>query len=558
MSFQTQSAASLKPASTSHTVLLRQNDGSYTGYEMADASPYQVLKTTPNFQNQLTVCPPPSSGLTAGPPQAFAQLQGGRYLFVQRSDAFGIPGSYSAVNVVELDAALRLISQSSLMLSAGPMNPGGASTLTLTDVNGDGLPDLIAGAGYPHTAGIQVLLGNGHSGFGNPAIYGVPGELNIASTVVADVNGDNKPDILVAGSWTGQIWLFLGNGDGTFQPPKPVAPIPAAGLGKLKAIAVGDVNGDKKPDLVFTTNLPPATINVAIGDGNGNFSTAVSFPSGGTDAVAIGDVNGDGLPDIVASGISILFGDGKGGFPSRQDYFQQTMGSIILTDFNNDGRTDIVIGTGAPWVFSGTAIAVMYGSTGGMFSGAPITTVPGFSVPGDVVTSISSADLDGDGIADVIFSDILTGITSLKGSGDGNFKAIWQYNPRTQENVRGVPASIVIGDFNRDGVPDFAAVLDSTTTGVIEVFLGIGDGTFQSPLIISAGSSLSDYSSIVSGDFNGDGKLDLAVANRTSKSVAILLGDGTGAFTATSGVTGLTLASFVAVGDFNNDGKQDL
>src|ERR1700722_14102673 len=107
VSFQTQSAASLTPSATSHVNLLRQNDGSYTGYEMQDAAAYGVLKVTPGFQNQLTACPPPSLGLWPGgaSPQAFAKLPSGGYLFLQRSDFLGTPGNYFSVDILEFDAS---------------------------------------------------------------------------------------------------------------------------------------------------------------------------------------------------------------------------------------------------------------------------------------------------------------------------------------------------------------------------------------------------------------------------------------------------------------------
>src|SRR5215471_8242385 len=139
VSFETQSAASLKPSATTHTVLLRQSDGSYTGYEMADASPYGVVKVTPAFQNQITVCPPPPRGDPAyiTPPSAYTRLVSGEYLFAQRSDLFGVPGDYGAVNVLQFDAAMRLVSKTSLKLNAGPSRPGIANSLVFGDVNGD-------------------------------------------------------------------------------------------------------------------------------------------------------------------------------------------------------------------------------------------------------------------------------------------------------------------------------------------------------------------------------------------------------------------------------------
>jgi uncharacterized protein (TIGR03437 family) len=439
-----------------------------------------------------------------------------------------------------------------------------ADTLALSDLNGDGLPDIIAAVAYPHSIGIQVLLGKGGTSFQTPEIYPVanfaPGPF-----AVGDVNGDNIPDLVVASENLGgvaKISVFLGDGDGTFQPEKDVV---ASNTGSIVSMASGDLNGDGRLDLAFTTNqASQPALMIALGNGDGTFSTPVSYASGGSDSIAIGDMNGDGYPDIVSSGISILFGDGTGAFPNRRDYVQQTAGNIVLTDFDGDGKTDIVIGTGALWVLSGTAVAVMYGRGDGTFSGAPVSVVPG-SAPGNLVTTIESADFDGDGIPDVLSSD-LKNITALHGDGAGNFKMKWQYSPRTQSDIpSSFASSIATGDFNRDGIPDFAAIIASSAESVIEVFLGIGDGTFQPPLLIQQGVSLSDYSSIVAGDFNGDGKLDLALAatpnyagNSVTSDILIYLGNGNGTFAAPLMEMTASGILTIGVGDFNNDGLPDL
>jgi FG-GAP-like repeat len=314
------------------------------------------------------------------------------------------------------------------------------------------------------------------------------------------------------------------------------------------------------PTLAFTTSAPVPTVLVALRKGDGTFSAPVSYPSNGNQSIAIGDVNGDGIPDVVTSGISILFGDGTGGFPTRRDYVQPTAGEIVLIDFDGDGIRDIVTGVGASWILSGTAVAVLYGRRDGTFSGAPISLVPGSDVGGNPAIAIESADLDGDGIPDLLYTDLQTGITALLGNGDGTFKAVWQFMPK------GFANSLAIGDFNRDGIPDFAAGIDSPVAGVIEVFLGVGDGTFQPPTFIQAGSSLSDQSNLVAADFNGDGKIDLALAwtpyytsgTNVTSSVLIFLGTGDGTFG--SPMTAMTAPGFftITTGDFNKDGAPDI
>ena len=570
VSFQTQSAASLIPTAASHTVLLRANAGPFTGYEMQNTAPFAVLNVTTAFQNQLTICPPPPAGVsptfTVVPPQAFAQLTSGGYLFLQRSDLFGTPGDDSAIYAMDFTSALGLVSRSTLTLA----NSGIASALALADLNGDGLPDIIAGAGYPHSTGIQVLLGKGGTSFQSPVSYPTS-EFNIQGVTLADVNGDNKLDIVIVGSGgpsQGEASVLLGNGDGTFQPEKIVVTYYD---GSFSAVAVADLNGDGKPDLAITANTAGGltTVMVALGKGDGTFSNFISsplsYPVGGSDSLAIADVNGDGFPDIVASGISILFGDGTGAFPNRRDYVQQTAGNIILTDFNGDGKTDIVIGTGASWILGGTAVAVMYGNGDGTFSGAPITVVPGHATSDSPASAIQSADLDGDGIPDLLFSDS-TNITSLHGQGNGNFTVVSQYNT---EGNGAYTSAIAIGDFNRDGIPDFAAALGNFSEGSIAVFLGVGDGTFRPPLLAPLGE-LKAPPALFTADLNNDGKLDLVAvegpyavvggpyAGPDTSTIVTCLGNGDGTFAAP--VSQLTVSGSLSVvpGDFNNDGIPDL
>ncbi|HEY7333478.1 MAG TPA: FG-GAP-like repeat-containing protein [Bryobacteraceae bacterium] len=544
--FQTQSAANLKPTTTSHTVLLRQSDGSFTGYEMADAPPYGVVSVTPQFQKQLTVCPPPPPTLPVAGPQAFAQLPSGGYLFLQGDSAFQPEFNSHSVNALQFDASMRPVSSANFPAAT-------VEAIRLADLNSDGNPDMIVGT-YP--AGLQVRMGNGGASFQSPTFYTVSNFL-VGLVVVTDLNADHKLDLVVLSKGEvggGKISVFLGNGGGTFQPEKVVT----NSNDDLQALAAGDLNGDGKPDLVFTTAGPQPALIVAMGSGDGTFAAPVSYPSGGGySSVAIGDVNGDGFPDIVASGISILFGDGTGAFPNRCDYVQVTTGDIILTDFDGDGKTDIVVGAGASWVLSGTAVAVLYGRGDGSFSGAPISPIPGLPNVGNGAIALESADLDGDGIPDLLYADLQTGIAALHGNGDGTFTVNWQAT-----TPLGFVTSIAIGDFNRDSIPDFAANLYAS--GVIEVFLGAGDGTFQPPTFFALGS-LSGQNRLVAADFNNDGKLDLAVTvgpeySGTSVTgyIEILLGDGKGGFAWNDAITAVPGPVMLTAGDFNNDGVLDL
>jgi hypothetical protein len=152
MTFQGAASASLKPATTTHTALLRQTDGSYTAFELTDAAPYRIVRTTRNFQRQLTGCPgAPVQGFLPGtqPPELIARLNNGGYLWVRRN--------LFALNAVLFDAAMTFVSESqfpNVLVEA----------LNVADVNGDGLPDILTGTSFPHNTAMQVYLVTGGSG----------------------------------------------------------------------------------------------------------------------------------------------------------------------------------------------------------------------------------------------------------------------------------------------------------------------------------------------------------------------------------------------------------
>lgn len=551
--------AALGPSS--HIVVVRQPGGTYTAYELTNASPYRILRTTPDYAATLDAClPHRGSGPAVAPSTANfgnpmgATSQASAYAVLRSGDFLSVTPGPAGLDVAEFDPGMLLVSEN--------VYPRTLSSILLVDLNGDGNPDIVGvnpGLGKSIANGsIVVLLGNGGTSFQAAQTYpiGAPGTQTVAA---GDFNGDHKLDLAVAthgvgGNGSGRVSILMGNGDGTFQPEQIRFPSVNAA-----AIAVSDLNGDGKADLTFTStnDSPPQTLTIAPGIGDGTFGAATQYTVAGADAVAIGDVNGDGLPDIVTSGASILFGDGKGNFPTRADYVTDES-PIQLFDFDGDGIVDIVAGQGNPSVFSAAGtLAVMFGQGRGKFAGAPAISTGAIGMG----VAVASADFNGDGNIDLAIANSDGTITVLIGAGDGTFTKGYQYNTLHDGSATGLPVAMIAGDFNNDGNSDLVVLLEGSQFGPqanVAVFLGDGKGNFTASSRSIAGRI---PAGLAAADFDSDGNLDLAFADAgfgNQGGITILLGDGHGNFNEKSGYVAGPQPFAVVVGDFNGDGKPDV
>ncbi len=217
--------------------------------------------------------------------------------------------------------------------------------------------------------GVSVLLGNGDGTF-QPAVMYATGAPFAASIAVGDVNGDGVPDLIVADVWEtfhqiggffpGGVSVLLGNGDGTFQPPV------VYGSGGINAysVALADLRNNGKLDIAVTNTYDDETtvvgsVSVLLGNGDGTFQPAVDYDSGGAVAtsVAIGDVNGDRVPDLVVQnycqsncgnrhgGAGVLLGNGDGTFQPAvvHDSGGNFADSVALADLRGNGILDVVV-----------------------------------------------------------------------------------------------------------------------------------------------------------------------------------------------------------------------
>jgi len=321
-----------------------------------------------------------------------------------------------------------------------------------------------------------------------PATY--PTGQSPAALAVADFDGDGRQDLAVANSGSCSVSVLLGNGDGTFRPG---ADFLACGF----SIAVGDLNGDGRQDVVTCGR---STVEVLLGAGDGTFHPRAVYLAGdeGPYSVGVGDFTLDGIPDVVGSadgGIVLYVNPGDGRLLGRQFYrvplgyyfyYPPDLGTLTVTDVDGDGLPDVLVGAMDIRFVYPSVIAVFFS--------------PAFDYPTlyptdsglDVLLQVVAGDFNGDGAPDMATLTSASVVVLM------NLENPMPIGPA---GYRLHPA-----DFDGDGNLDLA-VRDADT---VRILVGNGDGTFRPPAQFAAGPVTSGDQTLVAGDFNGDGKPDLA------------------------------------------------
>ncbi len=440
-----------------------------------------------------------------------------------------------------------------------------AFSVALGDVDGDGDLDMVLGTGSSSSQPNRLYLNNGTGFFADATATRMPvGLYNTRSVLLGDVDGDGDLD-LVVGNVAQQNCLYLNNGTGWFT-DATVARMPV-GSYYTTALALRDVDGDGDLDLVVGNYAQQGRLYLNNGAGTFTDATATRMPVGTPDtgSLRLGDVDGDGDLDLVVESVEqrtrLYLNNGSGRFADATTSSMPTFAgttALAMGDVDGDGDLDLVVGRG------GTAAAqcsLMLNDGRGIFSDATAARMP---IALSTIASVVLGDVDGDGDLDLVIGDSSQNVLLYLNDGTGTFTDV----TASRMPVSGRVTSLAMGDVDGDGDLDLvvASVGAGSQYGQSRLYLNNGTGTFTDVTATRMPSGLYDIRSVVLGDVDGDGDLDLALGNVgyitvSTSSNRLYLNDGTGRFTATAGylpAVGNDPTSSLAFGDVDGDGDLDL
>ncbi len=428
------------------------------------------------------------------------------------------------------------------------------------DLNGDGYPDVAVSTLLNNVSGLAVLLNQGSAAPGTLSTakgYAGPAGVNPGSTGAGDFNGDGKQDIVVGGS---SLAVYYGNGDGTLQTVQTTA--------GGSSLVTADFNHDGLTDvacIVGQADIGPISLQVLLGASGGKFTTAANVPLDSwlryPYLFVAGATNGGSNVDLALVGnyTSILLGDGKGGFTYGNSY--ALSGFPAATEAGTNGQTNLIF-SAAP------GFSVLEGNGDGTFQGTSrILLGQGNFSATNINGQFATADLNGDGLTDVIGVDAGLNLVSALGRGDGTFSS-------TYTTAGSSLSSVAMGDFNGDGKADVVASSGGNQGDAVKIsgpldsalffYAGNGNGTFQPSLtgidLKTAGAAVP-----VAGDFNSDNNLDVVLPYclefpQSGSGLIFVPGKGNGTFGSPVlfSQQNTSICQGVLVADLNNDKKPDL
>ena len=406
------------------------------------------------------------------------------------------------------------------------------------DFSGDGRTDL-AVANYMDND-VSIVYGQAAGGFAGRRDVAVGRRPEWI--VAADFNGDGRSDLAAPNWQDDDVSILYGQAGGSFGSRQDVA------VGDEPwCIVTADFNGDGRPD-VAVTNQSDNDVSVLYGQGGGGLAGRRDFPTGDHPrGIATGDFDGDGRPDLAVGNqddgdVSILYGQADAGFDGRQDVpVGRSPEGITTGDLDGDGLLDLAVANSQD-----DDVSILYGQVGGGFDRHDVTV-------GNDPRGIISGDFNSDGHADLatpFYGNLgAGGVTLLHGLAGGGFAR--------QDVPAGVgPEGIAAGDFNGDGRADLAVT--NMNGHDVSILCGRAGGGFDGPVPREDVSVGMAPSGIVSGEFNGDDRVDLAVANYDHDDVSVLYGLPDGGFGNRKDVAVGDRPFCMVTSDLNRDGRADL
>ncbi|CAF3760649.1 unnamed protein product [Rotaria sordida] len=462
-----------------------------------------------------------------------------------------------------LDLLVNNLNNDSLLLLTGNYNGTFESATTyltgnksapqhfcLGDFNNDNRMDIVT-ANYGSDS-ISILLAQDNGSFSDVTTYSVGYDSRPWSVAVGDFNNDNRLDIVIANFGSGGFSVLLGYGSGIFGKAITYS---ANIIVQAISVAVGDVNNDKKLDVVIT-DCGYGNVGVLLGQGDGTFSNAMTYSVGITycpNGVSVVDLNNDNHLDLVVSTlegrfVGILIGYGNGSFQEITTYLtgsSSILYHIAIADFNNDHRHDFAVTN-----IANDEIIIFYGYGNGSFELARRYST-GF---GSKPYAITTAKLKNSNQTNIIVTFWGAGEVGIL----TEYAAAKFANQKTYSTGSAPqPYSVTVGNFNDDNYVDIVIVNSGSDN--LDVLFNSGNGTFETQITYSIGAN-SHPRYVIAGDINKDNHLDIVTVNSKSNSISLIMGHGNGTFDISrvysTGKNSYPLA--VAIGDFNNDNRSDL
>jgi len=416
-------------------------------------------------------------------------------------------------------------------------------SVAVGDFNRDGKLDLAVTNNTDNT--VSVLLGKGDGTFQAHADYATGASPK--QVVVGDFNGDGKLDLAITNAASNTMSVLLGNGDGTFQPhvdyATPVRP---------QWLVVADFNNDGKLDLA-TANYGPdyseGSVSIFLGNGDGTFQPQKAYDAGVNPfGIMAGDFNRDGKPDLAvvdnngSFGVLILLGNGDGSFQPPVFYATGRNPRVgVVADFNSDGNLDLAVGNCID-----NDLSILLGDGNGHFS-----TPVNYSA-GAYVQELVGANFDGDGKLDLVTANSGSdNVSVLMSNGDGTFQA--QVDFATGSG----PIALAVGDFNGDGAPDIvtANVSGNSVSVLLQTNLRATTTTLVSSRNPAVPHQLVTYTATVTSQY-GRGNTGTVTFRDGGETIAtVTLANHQAAFSTSYGATGTHAITATYSGDADSNGS---